>query len=127
VNPDWKAVSEILNQLAEALHGEWGCGLPLKDSLPSEASDAACDEWCRKLARNSLKEHAPPRELRPWILARIVVAKSAADMYAADGTIPCGPIQPRLFEKLLVDDWHRMYREHWRQALDCGDQQSLDG
>jgi hypothetical protein len=127
VNTDWKAVSEILNQLAQALHGAWGCGFPLKGSLPSQATDAACDEWCRKLVRNLPEELSPPKELRPWILARIVVAQSAAETYAVESKIPCQPLTPAFFEMLLVADWHQTYREHWRQALDRGDQQSLNG
>ena len=99
----------------------------MKDSLPSEETEAACDEWCRKLARNLLEEHLPPRELRPWILARIVVAQSAAEDHAVEGKIPCPPLTPAFFEMLLVADWHRIYREQWRQALDRGDQQSLNG
>ena len=121
------AVSKTLNQLVQALHDAWGCDLPSKGSLPSEATDAACDEWCRKLARNLLKEHSPPGELRPWILTRILVAQSAAETCAVEGNIPCQPLTPALFEKLLVDDWRRIYREQWRQALDRGDQQSLNG
>jgi len=127
VNPDWKTVSETLNQLAQALQAAWGCGVPLKGSLPSEATDAACDEWCRKLARNLLKEHSPPQELRPWILTRIVVAQSATETCAVEDKIPCPPLKPALFEKLLVADWHRIYRDQWRQALDRGDQQGLSG
>jgi hypothetical protein len=127
VNPEWKTVSDTLNQLAGALQGAWGCGFPLKDSLPSEETEAACDDWCRKLARNLLKEVLPPRELRPWILARIVVAQSAAEENAAGSNLPPQPLTPAFFEKLLVADWHRIYREQWRQALDRGDQQSLDG
>jgi hypothetical protein len=127
VNNDWKAVSETLNQLVQALHGAWGCGFPMKGSLPAEETDAACDEWCRKLARNLLKEHSPPGELRPWILARIVVVQSAAETNAVEGNIPCPPLTPEFFEKFLVADWHRVYRDQWRQALDQGDQQGLSG
>jgi hypothetical protein len=96
--------------------------------MPSSDVDAECDVWCRKLAKNLTGEIFPPEQLRPWILARIAVAKSACDCEQLAGkTFPFPALSPAFFEKILVDEWNAALREDWWNHWDHGDQSSLSG
>ena len=113
---DWNRVADVLRALLRTLKEEWGCRLPAAYSQPSTEVDATCDALCLRLARNLGEPLDCPVECRPWILARVKVAQSAARTFAAGGKKPCIPrSQPRLLQMLLVADWHSRFRRIWAE------------
>ena len=113
----WSDVAQIFACMAVALQDEWGITPPLACSPPDAATDAAVDVWCRQLALDLEKTIDPPADMKPWILARVIVLVYAARAHVADPGQDCPGLSPAAVRFYLIDLWYGCLRAWWPMPM----------
>ena len=112
---NWKDLHDVLVQVYRILQAEWGCQPAGYTQEPAAGVEAECDYWCEVLARDLCAEIEPPERVRPWLLARILMAAADATTH---GDRPFPGVTPATVQQYLIGEWHGALKARWKMLDD---------
>lgn len=123
----WRNIEEIMTMCFRLHYSEWNVELPPFDSLPTPALEQVVDEWCAVFVRDPTAELNPPAEVKPWLLARLIIGAQFARSCAERPGAPKPPKKwdAEAFYEFLVVDWAAYLSNLWTMlmAVQCDEDQ----
>lgn len=99
--------------MAQTLIAQWGIAAPSYDELPSRELDLAVDAWCLIQARDLRAVIDPPPDVRPWMVARLVMAAATTMQLAETQEHVAPPLGERAIVQWLCGEWNGALRDRW--------------
>lgn len=109
----WERWRTVMEEQTLFRMAEWEVDIPSSHTMPPPALEKEISQWCRTLAQNMLDPLIPPENVRPWILARLLMTRVQSGREAENGS-PVPEITPANISWMLVEGWDLALFPLWK-------------
>lgn len=115
---NWKTVYDVLWSATWEFGKRWKVRIPEHKSVASASEEAACEKWLRAFLASPESPPRAPKNLRAWIVVRLLNGAACAKGLAESGAIAPQVELTTLCEVVLIHAWSVDRKFRWWMVVE---------